>query len=356
MPPAEDDYWQNSVGSCRPTAKDTWLRLENIRGVGSLGRQIGKWPKQTMPDTLRDTLFGRLPSDHFTRDNEIGLRTYALLDAGKAPMVPEMLTSSGVAWRGLFQGDAQDRLGSVAPYLAELREDDMLLRRLFTDTDHEAGLWRSNCAVFLRSPFDLANVVRHLRKLYKIKDPAGEVDIYLRFWAPETLRTLAPVLVSSQTQASRFCSNVIHSVTWRKSNDIDFTTIQVLRDLSGPAGLILDADLEQRFDRAAAARRARRLKVDAEALIAKRDSVAAQSMLDVPPIRRMCHARHLERMGIRSPTDAAALLSIIYLTRMNILTEPAFHYATRNPFLAPQAKVRQLSLAYAMIARIQKEG
>ncbi|WP_411838832.1 hypothetical protein [Paracoccus sp. ME4] len=66
--------------------------------------------------------------------------------------------------------------------------------------------------------------------------------------------------------------------------------------------------------------------------------------------------RQMERLGIRSPADAAALLSIIYLTRVNILTEPAFHYVTRNPFLAPQAKVRQLSLAYTMIARIQKEG
>lgn len=113
--------------------------------------------------------------------------------------------------------------------------------------------------------------------------------------------------------------------------------------------------MERRFARASAAQRILRLLRDAESEILDKDPNVATAMRKVPEIRKLCHVLHIDRLGIRSHHTAAALLSVIYLTGMNILQNPAFHYATRNQFLAPEAKARQLLVAYVMIARMSKE-
>lgn len=337
-----------------------WLTVRNIFGIEPFGSQIGGGSKKTIPDGLQESLFG-VPASAAALEAPSGdnratpLKTYAILDAAKVPLLPDLLETSGLAFRCLFKGAARQQLGTAAPYLVELRDGNGFVRRLFTDSDRAPKLWQSNCAVYLRSEQGLDEVVRHLRKLYLIRGNAGESDAYLRFWAPETLRILQPVLALSRAQAAGFFSTVIASVIWRRPHRAVFTQLTVHGKLEGPAGLVLDAALERRFARAATAQRVLRLLEEAEAEIEDKDPQAAAAMRALPGSRRLCHARRIDRLGIRSHQTAAALLSVIYLTGMNILQEPAFHYATRNPFLAPEAKARQMLVAYAMIAKMTTE-
>lgn len=354
MPQTEDDYWQNLDVAKQVIHREPWLAVKQILDINPFGPQIGAWPKQNVPEALHEALFGPIYLPHATEPPP--LKTYAILDAAKVPLLPDLLEKSGLSFRCIFKGDAFYELSAVAPYVAELHPDADFTRQLFSDTGGSALLWHSNCAAYLRSEQNLENVVRHLRKIYRIKGTAGKPDTYLRFWAPETLRMLQPILVTSYEHAAGFFANIIASIMWRRPNRTSFTQLAAREPFKSTAGITLNARLERRFISASISQRAMRLQLDAEAEIAENDPVAVRAMRQVPEIRRLCHAFRIDRLGIRSHHTAAALLSVIYSTGINILQEPSFHYATRNPFLSPEAKARQLLLAYVMIAKMSKEG
>ncbi len=314
------------------------LRLRRVPGVVPLDAQIGVRPRATVPAALDEPLFGG------------GLATYAVIDAARVPLLIDLLAEEGRPHRSLFQGEAAEALQRVAPRVVALDRASDLTRRLFTDVAG-IGLWAANAAVFLRSPLPLEELVRHLRKLYLVAAADGEPATYLRFWAPETLRVLVPVLRRSARQAAGFFGAAIAAVAWRQPGGGDVMVLGPQRPLAGPAGVRLEAGLDARLARGAAVQRAAGMLADATALIAARDPAAAAALRAIPPLRRLLHARRADAMGLRSADTFAALLSIIALTGMNVLQEPAFHYATRNPFLAPEAKARQLLLAYSMIAQ-----
>ncbi|MFV0292160.1 MAG: hypothetical protein ACK5II_02655 [Paracoccus sp. (in: a-proteobacteria)] len=58
-----DDPWMVGSGSCdnvqTAEAELTVLQFETIDGVEPLDAQLGVFPKKTVPDALRDALFGQ---------------------------------------------------------------------------------------------------------------------------------------------------------------------------------------------------------------------------------------------------------------------------------------------------------
>ena len=329
------------------------LRRSFLPDVVPLGAQIGLWPKRTHPESLSAALFGPLPG--MQSADPAPLRCYALLDAARAPRIPDLLAAAELPYRCLFLGE--DGLQAVAPHLVEITADSDVTRSLFTTGGLHGGIWDSNAAIFLRSRRDLDGLFHHLRRLYRIS-PAkpGTPNTFLRYWAPETLRDLTPHLLRSEPQARALFSDAIEALLWRQPDSARFVLLTETRPQAARPGLTLDAALSARFNRAAIARRSLALLTEAETLIARHDPAILPRLQALPRARRLCHALRIDRLGIRTPRTAAALLCVIALTNLNILAEPAFAYATRNPFLSPEAKARQLLLAYRMISQMEAQA
>lgn len=187
------------------------LQITEIPGITPLDAQLGIWPKKTVPDALREPLFGQpAPIDaDITRYGSAEavppLKTYAILDAAKVPLLPQMLEMSGLTYRCLFKGEAYDELKTVAPYIVELTEDSDLTRQLFTRSGMPADMWDKEPGIYVRSRGTLEDMWRHFRKFTRVQDEKGKW-YYWRFYAPESVRNI--VAAFDERQFDQFCKNV----------------------------------------------------------------------------------------------------------------------------------------------------
>lgn len=153
-----------------PPVRPEWLTLPPARRIERLDLQQGVLPRRNVPEDIHDDLFGG--TGH----------SYAVLDAAKVPMLPELLETSGLAYTSLFKGAAAEKLVDVAPYLVRLRPDSDFTRRLFTVSSRDSDLAEGEVGVFLRSRADLDQICRHLRYFTRLRDENGQW-LYFRFWS-----------------------------------------------------------------------------------------------------------------------------------------------------------------------------
>ncbi|RAU18527.1 hypothetical protein DN062_07070 [Nitrincola tibetensis] len=333
-----------------------WLQIEEIGPITPLDAQFGVYPKKTVPDALREALFGQPDPTDAERadfgDDVPPLVTYAVLDAAKMPyLLTSLLEDSGLRHQSLFQGKAQEELAEHAPYLVELIEDNDFTCRLFTGPDGIGGLWERRLGIFLRSRAGFNTVRKHLRKFTKVQDENGKW-FYFRFWDVETMRSFKSHLAVSQEQATAFFSLYIRYFIWCHRQDNRFCRISISQPKIGSGQMVLDEALLRRFGFAARARRIIRFQSKVEALINANDPLVAQKMAEQPKARRFYYVRLIDQMGVRNVSIAAALLSAMYLTGVNLLRHPAFEYATRNRLLTPEAKAQQITLGYSVVAQL----
>ena len=162
-----------------PPAKPT--RLTSL-GVTPLDLQFGQWPRKSVPDELRDRLLG---AD--------GRQGYAVVDAALIANLDLRLQGRAPASACLFDGDAAENLGAVAPWLIELADEDEITRSLFTRGPSDQWLWDSGAAIFLRSDLGMDGVRRCLRKLTQVREEDAGAAVhwmFLRFWNPVFARYL----------------------------------------------------------------------------------------------------------------------------------------------------------------------
>ena len=107
----------------------------------------------------------------------------AILDAARDVRIPALLTQSNGEHQSLYEGEEGDKLAQVAPYLARLDKDSLLLASLFFQG------WGNNWAE-PESP-RLQAVRRHLRHFLEVEMPDGK-QVYFRFYDPRGLRTFLP--------------------------------------------------------------------------------------------------------------------------------------------------------------------
>lgn len=135
---------------------------------------------EVLPDAVFDILFG-------PQQDDAPLPCYALLDGCKIDGLPEILETSGLAHRCLFQGDAREELGDVAPWLVALTPNAPLVLQLLTRADPEDPMpwhmWQDEPAVFLRTPLNLTDLWSHLRRFTRIR-AEDDTWLYYRFWEP----------------------------------------------------------------------------------------------------------------------------------------------------------------------------
>lgn len=170
-----DSYW-DPLSESAPTSSAPACRIHAIDGVVPLDVQFGVGKPKVVPDALREPLFGQL--------NATPLHTYAILDAGKIPNLPELLDTSGLAHRCLFKGDAFDTLKNVAPWIVQLEKDATFTRNLFTQSDAPWHVWDTEPGIYVRSAADFDAVWQHFRKFTMVQNEDGKW-FYFRFWEPD---------------------------------------------------------------------------------------------------------------------------------------------------------------------------
>ncbi len=338
-----------------PEAEQHWLEVNELGPITPLDSQFGVDPKKSVPDALQEVMFGQ-PEPTEAEQAEWGdavppMLTYAVLDAAKMPyLLTSLLESSGLRFQSLFQGEAQEELAEHAPYLVELVDDNDFTRRLFTGSNGIGGLWEKELGIYLRSRVGFDALRKHLRKFTKVQDEEGQW-FYFRFWDAQTLRILKSQFFASKSKASAFFSYHISRLAWHSGKENTFTVLCLSKTQLNSSQLFLDENMFRSFQRSVRARRVVALQSDAEALITAKDSLVSTKMSVHPKARRFYYVRLIDQMGIQNVTTTAALLSVIYLTGINVLKDPAFQYVNANRFLSPEAKARQITLGYSVVAQ-----
>lgn len=146
--------------------------------VDPLDMQFGVIAPKSVPDDLRDMVFGPVAGEDCA--------TYAILNGAKIDALPQRLAMSGLEHACLFQGEAFEEMGEVAPWVVRVEDGNRLVQQMFTAADSPLFLWAREAFVVLRSPAPLSALVRHLRKYTRIRDEAG-AWFYQCFWEPATL-------------------------------------------------------------------------------------------------------------------------------------------------------------------------
>lgn len=166
------DPWTHGLRSRTAFDADAKVaRTEVIDGVVPLDRQLGIWPKKSVPEVLANPLFGPIfPGSH----------TYALIDAALVDGLAERLENTGLPYSCLYQGRAQEQWGHVAPWLIRLEADHRFTRTLFSNRRGH-GLWDLGAAIFMRTQAEPEAMNGFLRKLTRFRGADGRW-MEFRFW------------------------------------------------------------------------------------------------------------------------------------------------------------------------------
>ncbi len=316
-----------------------------VTGIVPLDGQSPEAPEAAMPPAAAAAIDALAPPGAL----------YAILEAARVVGLPEILETSGLDWRPLFKGDAADRLEGVAPYLVALPADHGLTRAFFAEDGVVQPLWGQNAGVLLVSHAGTEALCAHLRRLTMLRDAAGRWS-YFRFYAPATLHGLVPHLAETEESVQALFGDVIAHLIYQvpARDQLACLSPATTPPPGGRRSVLLTPEIARAAARATDLTQVETLRRDAEAEIAQHDPDTHAKLIAQPRSTQFRNAKLLWRMGVRDARQAARLLAIVYGTGLNILSEPAFFYATRNPFLSANARARQLISAYRMIARMKE--
>lgn len=149
--------------------------LSEVDDLVPLDAQLGVDAPKCVPDALAPLLF-----DDAATGAEA--KTYAILDAAKLSLVPDILETSGSEHACLFQGAAATDMRDLSPWLVALGCDDRVTRALMTDVKGPRGLWRHDLGVFIRTAAPFDQVWRHLRRFVRLRHAETGEWLYFRFW------------------------------------------------------------------------------------------------------------------------------------------------------------------------------
>lgn len=200
-----EDYWLQQHSRLKSPSVPQ-LKIETIEEVEPLDTQLGVAVPKTVPNELYGALFGQPEPKEIERSEVAGehetvrpVHTYAILDAAKAPGLPELLAASELEHRCLFKGDAYEELKDVAPWIVCLDEGSSMTRNLFTRSDAGWHMWDRQPGIYVRSLGTLDDMWSHFRKFTKVQDENG-TWFYWRFWQAEYL---APILQAADPAMCR---------------------------------------------------------------------------------------------------------------------------------------------------------
>ncbi len=115
--------------------------------------------------------------------------TYAILDASIVKNLPERLADTGLEHRCLYQGEALEEQGDIAPWIVRLDPAHAFTKQLFTYDPEDAAPWHhgtDRIGFFVRVDASIDAIWQHFRRFVRVKDENGQFA-FLRFWDPHVL-------------------------------------------------------------------------------------------------------------------------------------------------------------------------
>lgn len=109
---------------------------------------------------------------------------WALLDGARDPAVYRLLLESRLEFLSLYRQPVAAALERVSPQMVELLPGHRFVDRLLD------AAWGRSWGIFVTID-DASNLRHHLRKLLKVRDPAGRTLLF-RYYDPRVLRTYLP--------------------------------------------------------------------------------------------------------------------------------------------------------------------
>lgn len=248
------------LGEVQQHQKDTaniktedWLQHQVLDKVKPLDAQLGVLDKLSVPESLHPFLFGQVSasleelSRYKAHDQVPPLRTYAILDAARVPLLQERLDDAELPYQCLFKGNAEENLKSAAPYLVELQQNHRLTRQLFSLTGMASDLWDKYPGIYFRSRALIDELVNHFRRFTKVKSEKGKW-LFFRFWESNFfLIALKQVPVSKAL--ALMPPNLINSMLTISMDSIDYFKTTSLEDIPRVGGeLTIDDKLKHQLD------------------------------------------------------------------------------------------------------------
>jgi hypothetical protein len=335
-----------------PTSTD-FLMIEE-KEIAPLPDQTGIpfWDKQWITPDLKEALFAQpLQGEN--------IRTYLIVDATLRKNVTNTfdLDDVDVPVRCLFKGDAAEEMKEVAPYIVDMTLpegawDDPTKVPVFHKNFFEKH-WGQNTGIIFRAKASLEEMRTHFRKFTKVPDQSGKL-IFFRYWVPTTFYPMGKYLRNSPKYAHVFFPQFVteafldHPV---KQKWLQFTPSEPRMD---HRKLIIEAELEEKFRSFVRHKRVIKLLNDVEKFLGEKEPELATILAETPKSKQFGIGKNLYRLKILDVMQASAIMSIIHRTGINILSEKAFDYATKNPFLSPGAKARQLVLGFKMVTKMKE--
>lgn len=112
-----------------------------------------------------------------------------------------MLEASSLECACLFQGQFEEDMRDVSPWLVKLSAVDSLTRNVFTAGDAPWHLWERAPGIVVGAKADLTAVRRHLRRFTRVQDRRGKWFMF-RFWEADYL--LAYLMALAPTKQADF--------------------------------------------------------------------------------------------------------------------------------------------------------
>ncbi|KDE40898.1 hypothetical protein ADINL_0547 [Nitrincola lacisaponensis] len=243
------------LGEVQRHQKDTtdiktedWLKHQVLGKVKPLDAQLGTLDPLSVPPSLHPYLFEVSPpslaeQDLYKNQPQVPpLRTYAVLDTSRVPLLLERLEEANLPFQCLFKGDAEESLKTAAPYLVELKENHKFTRQLFSKTGMASDLWDRYPGVYFRSRALIDQLATHFRRFTKVKNEQGKWLFY-RFWDSNFFLVVLKQLSPAKGLAI-MPPHLIHSMLCISMDGIDFFKTQSLENIPNVGcELILDDTL-----------------------------------------------------------------------------------------------------------------
>lgn len=348
MPANDEDYWQNLQAS-DPEQSGAAVHDNNTTeafldvGVALPEEAGGQIPSNCLPHAVGEAL-----TPLFSE----GYALYAVIDGATVPNLRMTIEASGLDHRSLLQGEKDIELAEVAPILVQLAPPDKLTRAIFARAGVPSPLWDSNSASLFVSNVGIEGLRAHLRRMTMLQTEALTWQ-YFRFYIPSVLHGLRPMLLDDPQLVRSFSGDAIRAVLYQPPLRNHLAMLKFPAQSRAPAP-ISTAELREAAARWVPVIQIERHSKDIAEFLQREDMHLCAQFKSLRPSQRFGLTKDLWRMGIRNVVQASAIVSITLMTGVNLLREPAFFYATKNPFLSGHAKARQLITAYQMISA-QKE-
>ena len=214
--------------------------MEEIASAQPLDQQFGAIELTTLPVEFFEYFFGESPlsysSEVIADVKSVSMFTYAIIDAAKVDQFVQIIGTSDLEHLCLFQGEAQNELEDVAPWIVRLEYGNKFTRHLFSfDGKTPWFLADKDVGMYFRSSQSLVELKRHFRKYTKVKDESGKW-YYFRFWEPRWARNLLTAM--SKEDLEQFFEPIDTALVMSWSNVEQRLHLSILRKPAAVEDLI----------------------------------------------------------------------------------------------------------------------